>query len=172
MAPPKIESMHFLMRKLAFLICLFTLAACGQPAPAEQAPATEAPAEGSVLLGSTQNMPDWLLVLRTTEGGTIHFNQRTITRQNGLADIWLQVRYGHTQAWDASDENTERTIRYDVERMHYQFNCGEETFVIVERQIMGGNDEIVARDSPAQVFRATPTTGVARQILPLACRGA
>jgi len=163
--------MHFFMRKLTALICLFTLAACGQPAaPQGQAPATQS--EGSVLLGSTQNMPDWLLVLRTTEGGTVHFNQRTITRQNGLADIWLQVRYGHPQAWDASDESTERTIRFDVERMHYRFNCAEETFVIVERQIMGANEEVVARDEPQQIYRATPISGVARQMLPVACRGA
>lgn len=163
--------MHFFMRKLTALICLFTLAACGQPAaPQGQAPATQS--EGSVLLGSTQNMPDWLLVLRTTEGGTVHFNQRTITRQNGLADIWLQVRYGHPQAWDASDETTERTIRFDVERMHYRFNCAEETFVIVERQIMGANEEVVARDEPQQIYRATPISGVARQMLPVACRGA
>ena len=159
------------MRKLTALICLFTLAACGQPAaPQGQAPATQS--EGSVLLGSTQNMPDWLLVLRTTEGGTVHFNQRTITRQNGLADIWLQVRYGHPQAWDASDETTERTIRFDVERMHYRFNCAEETFVIVERQIMGANEEVVARDEPQQIYPATPISGVARQMLPVACRGA
>lgn len=161
------------MRKLTALICLFTLAACGQAAaPQGETPAAEAPSEGSVLLGSTQNMPDWLLVLRTTEGGTVHFNQRTITRQNGLADIWLQVRYGHTQAWDASDESTDRVLRYDVERMHYRFNCTDETFVIVERQIMGAGEEVVARDEPQQVYRATPVTGVARQMLPVACRGA
>jgi hypothetical protein len=169
--------MHFLMRKLAALICLFTLAACGQAsAPSGESPATtEAAAEngdGPVILGTTRNMPDWLLVLRTTEGGTVHFNQRTITRENGFADIWLQVRYGHTQAWDASDESTERTIRFDVERMHYRFNCADETFVIVERQIMGANEEVVARDQPQQIFRATPVSGVARQMLPVACRGA
>lgn len=169
--PPKIEGMNFLMRKLAAVICLFTLAACGQPsAPADQAPAEATTENGAVVLGTTRNMPDWLLVLRTTEGGTVHFNQRTITRENGLADIWLQVRYGHTQAWDASDESTDRVIRYDVERMHYRFNCADETFVIVERQIMGAGDEVVARDEPTQIFRATPSTGVARHMLPVACR--
>jgi len=165
--------MHFLMRKLTALICLFTLAACGQPAtPQGEAPAAETSGDGPVTLATTRNMPDWLLVLRTTEGGTVHFNQRTITRENGFADIWLQVRYGHTQAWDASDETTERTIRFDVERMHYRFNCTDETFVIVERQIMGSNDEVVARDSPQQIFRATPASGVARHMLPVACRAA
>lgn len=161
------------MRKLTALICLFTLAACGQPAaPQGESPAAQTPGDGPVVLATTRNMPDWLLVLRTTEGGTVHFNQRTITRENGFADIWLQVRYGHTQAWDASDETTERTIRFDVERMHYRFNCTEETFVIVERQIMGSNDQVVARDEPRQIYRATPVSGVARQMLPVACRGA
>jgi hypothetical protein len=166
--------MEALMRKFAAAICLFVLAACGQAtAPAgEQAPDGQAAETDSVVLGSTRNMPDWLLVLRTTEGGTVHFNQRTITRRDGLADIWLQVRYGHTQAWDASDETTDRIIHYEVERMHYRFNCAEETFVIVERQIMGANEQVVARDEPQQIYRTTPITGVARQILPVACRGA
>lgn len=158
------------MRKLAAALCLFTLAACGQP-PAPTGGAQTGNSEGPVVLATTRNMPDWLLVLRTTEGGTVHFNQRTITRQNGLADIWLQVRYGHTQAWDASDETTQRIIHFDVERMHYRFNCAEGTFVIVERQIMGANEEVVARDEPPQIYRATPTTGVAHQMLPIACRG-
>jgi hypothetical protein len=147
--------MHFLMRKLAVLICLFTLAACGQPAaPAGETPATAA-SQGSgngggesVLLSTPQGLPDWLLVLRTNDGGTIHFNQSTITRENGFADIWLQVRYGRPQAWDASDATTERTIRYDVERMHYRYNCAEETFVIVERQILGANDAGFRRGAP------------------------
>jgi hypothetical protein len=156
------------MRKFAATLCLFALAACGQPA--QQAPPQAENGDGPVVLATTRNMPDWLLVLRTTEGGTVHFNQRTITRENGFADIWLQVRYGHTQPWDASDETTQRVIRYDVERMHYRFNCAEETFVIVERQIMGANDEVVARDEPRQIYRATPPTGVARHMLPLACR--
>ncbi len=162
------------MRKLAVLICLFTLAACGQPAaPNGQAPAGGSANDGgSVPLSTPEGLPDWLFVLRTSEGGTVHFNRRTITRENGLADIWLQVRYGHTQRWDASDETTERTISFDVERMHYRFNCTEETFVIVERQIMGANEEVVARDTPPQVFRPMPASGVARQMLPVACRGA
>jgi hypothetical protein len=173
MRSPKIKAMDFIMRNLAAALCLFALAACGQAAAPDQAPAGGQAATqetDAVVLGSTRNMPDWLLVLRTNEGGTVHFNQRTITRENGFADIWLQVRYGHTQAWDASDETTNRIIHYQVERMHYRFNCAEETFVIVERQIMGDNEEVVARDEPRQIYRTTPMTGVARHMLPLACR--
>jgi predicted small lipoprotein YifL len=167
--------MERLMRKLAAIICLWTLAACGQPAtPAgEQAPAqTEASGDGPVVLATTRNMPDWLLVLRTNDGGTIHFNQRTITRENGFADIWLQVRYGREQLWEADTETTERVIRYELERMHYRFNCAEETFIVVERQIMGASEQVVARDEPRQIYRQTPITGAARHIMPIACRGA
>lgn len=159
------------MRKLAALICLFTLAACGQPAaPAgDQAPAQQ-DGGGPVVLATTRNMPDWLLVLRTNDGGTIHFNQRTITRENGFADIWLQVRHGRQQLWEADTETTERVIRYEVERVHYRFNCAEETFVVVERQIMGANDQVIARSEPRQIYRRTPYTGAARHMLPIACR--
>ncbi|MGD9968028.1 MAG: surface-adhesin E family protein [Hyphomonadaceae bacterium] len=159
------------MRKLAALICLFTLAACGPAAaPAGEQPAAQAN-DGPVVLATTRNMPDWLLVLRTNDGGTIHFNQRTITRENGLADIWLQVRHGRQQLWEADTETTERVIRYDVERVHYRFNCAEETFVVVERQIMGANEQVIARDEPRQIYRRAPYTGAARHILPIACRG-
>jgi hypothetical protein len=166
--------MKFLMRKLAALICLFTLAACGQPAAPtrDQGSAPQAQGgDGPVVLATTRNMPDWLLVLRTNDGGTIHFNQRTITRENGFADIWLQVRYGRQQLWEADTESTERVIRYELERMHYRFNCAEETFVVVERQIMGANEQVVARDDPRQIYRQTPYTGAARHIMPIACRG-
>ena len=162
------------MRKLTALLCLFTLAACGQPNTASD-PAPQASGGqggGSVLLSTPQGLPDWLLVLRTNDGGTIHFNQAAITRENGFADIWLQVRYGRSQAWDASDETTERTIRYDVERVHYRFNCAEETYTIVERQIMGADDEVIARTDPQEIYRTTPSTGAARHMLPIACRGA
>jgi hypothetical protein len=165
--------MKFLMRKFAVLICLFTLAACGQPAaPAgEQAPAAQqGEAGGPVVLDTTRNMPDWLLVLRTNDGGTIHFNQRTITREGGMADIWLQVRHGRQQLWEIDTETTERVIRYELERIHYRFNCTDETFVIVERQIMGANEQVVARDEPRQIYRRTPYTGAAHHMLPVACR--
>jgi hypothetical protein len=159
--------------RLAVFLLAAALSACGRPAPSgEQAAQNNYGGDGPVVLATTRNMPDWLLVLRTNEGGTIHFNQRTITRENGFADIWLQVRYGRNQLWDASDETTERTIRYQTERMHYRFNCPEETFVIVERQIMGADETVVARDEPEQIYRATPQSGAARHIMPIACRGA
>jgi hypothetical protein len=169
--------MELLMRKLAAIICIWTLAACGQPAaPAgdQQTPAQTESSEnaGNVLLSTPQSLPDWLLVLRTNDGGTIHFNQRTITRENGLADIWLQVRYGREQIWEADTETHERVIRYELERLHYRFNCAEETFVVVERQIMGANEQVIARDEPRHIYRATPAAGAARHIMPIACRGA
>jgi hypothetical protein len=167
------NAMKAAMRPLIVLAFAALLFACGQPAPTTQT-TTESNygGDGPVVLATTRNMPDWLLVLRTNDGGTIHFNQRTITRDNGFADIWLQVRYGRNQLWDASDETTERTIRYQTERMHYRFNCAEETFIVVERQIMGANETVVARDEPEQIYRATPQSGAARHMMPIACRGA
>lgn len=157
-----------LYRTLAAALVL-ALSACGEPAPSGQPGAAQD--EGPVVLATTRNMPDWLLVLRTTDGGTIHFNQRTITREGGLADIWLQVRYGQQQLYEADTETAERVVRYELERLHYRFNCAEETFVIVERQIMGANEQVIARDEPRQIWRATPPSGAARHVMPIACRG-
>lgn len=155
--------------RFALAAALFTLAACGQStAPATNMPPAE---PGAVEFGSTRNMPDWLFILRTNDGGMIHFNQRTVTRADGMADIWLQVRHGRNQLYSIESETTETVIHYEVERLHYRFNCQEGTFLVVERQIMGANEQVVARDEPTQIFRATPPTGAAAQVLPIACRG-
>lgn len=172
------------MQKLAALVCLFTLAACGQPAP-QQPQQTAAQGEpGSVLLGSTQNLPDWLFVARQRDCsvnnagerncglGEVHFNQRTITRSaDGTADIWIQVRHAQPQVFEVEDATTTTTVRYDTQRMHYRFNCQTEQFVVVERQIMGPGETIAARDEPRQIYRAPVGGSITQIIMPIACRG-
>jgi hypothetical protein len=168
---------------LAFVIAL-GVGACGQdkagePASGEQAAGQEG---GNVLLGSTQNMPDWLLVARQRDNncppgercppGEIHFNQRTISRQaDGMADIWIQVRHPSPQLFGYEDETTRTTIEYRVERLHYRFNCNNGQFVVVERHIMGPQETVQARDEPIQIFRAPVEGSVTGVIQPIACRG-
>jgi hypothetical protein len=148
------------------------LAACGPGTEGKsEAPASERE-KGSVLLGATQELPDWLFILRTTDGGTIHFNQRAITRADGLADIWLQVRYGRPQLWEYETETTETAIRYELERIHYRFDCAGEKFMIVERQILGANETVIGTQEPTQIWRPVTSLGAAPHAMPIACRGA
>ena len=68
------------MRAFILSSLLLVLAACGQPAPA---PTTSQPEtqSGSVMLGGTQNLPDWLLIGRQRDCpesdcvGEVFFNQ-------------------------------------------------------------------------------------------------
>lgn len=173
------------MRKFAALFALFTLAACGQPQQAG-APQDQPPGEpGSVMLGSTQNLPDWLLVARQRDCrgetpaedreclGEVHFNQRTITRSadGATADIWVQVRHGQPQIYEIEDATTETTVRYTTQRLHYRFNCTDSEFVVVERQIMGSGETVVARDEPTQIYRAPVAGSITAIVMPIACRG-
>lgn len=177
--------MNALLRKLAALVCLFTLAACGQSTSAPGAPAAAESGVDQVMLGSTQNLPDWLLVARQrdcrAEGeadqdclGQVHFNQRTITRSadGSTADIWVQVRHGQAQRYDLESETTRTTIRYELQRLHYRFNCVDQEFAVVERQILGGNDTVIARDEPELIFRAPVRGSITHIVMPIACRGA
>jgi hypothetical protein len=168
------------MRASLAAFALLALAACGQPAPAGGQDKAAAPAEGPVVLSTTRNMPDWLLVARQRDcavgedcpRGEVLFNQRTITRNaDGTADIWVQVRHGQTQLYRMEDANTETTIRYDVQRVHYRFNCSDGQFFVVERQIMGAGETVVARDNPPQIFRAPVQGSVTAIVMPIACRG-
>lgn len=149
-----------------------TLAACGRPAD-QPAQSGDEPALGDIQMASTENMPDWLLIARTADGGYVHFNQRTIHRAaDGIADVWVQVRYGQQQLYQTEDDTTETVVRYEVERVHYKFRCPDEHFTIAERQIMGPNEQVVGRETPPELWRAAPQRGVARLVLPIACRGA
>jgi hypothetical protein len=169
------------MRTLV-LAALLALAACGQPQDSGEAPAREI---GSVVLGSTQNLPDRLLVARQRDCrgetpaedmeqciGEVHFNQRTITRNaDGTADIWIQVRHAQPQLYETETATTETTIRFTMERLHYRFNCENTHFIVVERQIMGNGDTVVARDEPRPIYRAPVQGSVTGIIQPIACRG-
>lgn len=175
--------MKAMMIRAFTALALLALAACGQPAPDQ----SQAPADGNnnrVLLGSTQNMPDWLFIARQRdclgnedEGercptGEIHFNQRTITRTpEGFADIWIQVRHGRQQLFEYETETTATAIQFELERLHYRFNCNTTEFIVIERQIMGPREAVVARDEPRQIYRAPIRGSVTNIILPIACRG-
>jgi hypothetical protein len=174
-----------ILRTFAAALALLTLAACSERVPTQSGQAAAPAGEGgSVTLGSTRNLPDWLLVARQrgcrTDAsgdqecslGDVHFNQRTITRPgDGTADIWIQVRHPYPQIFAYETETHETTVRYEVERLHYRFKCAEQQFLVVERQIMGGNDQVVARDEPAQIYRAPVSGSVTTVIMPIACRG-
>jgi hypothetical protein len=131
-----------------------------------------------VALQSTQNLPDWLLVARQRDCaradcvGEVMFNQRTITRNpDGTADIWLQVHHGNPQAYPIETATTRTTITFTTERLHYRFNCAEGQFTVLERQIMGSGDTVVAHDNPRPIYRAPGEGSVTPVVMPIACRG-
>lgn len=166
------------MKTVHAAFAFLALAACGQgQAPTAQ---TQAPASGPVVISTARNLPDWLLVARQRDCpagedcplGEVHFNQRTITRSDdGTADIWVQVRHGKPQLYEIEDATTNTTVRYSVQRLHYRFNCQTEQFFVVERQIMGAGETVVARDHPHQIYRAPVRGSVTSILLPIACRG-
>ncbi len=164
--------------RLAIAAAAFVLAACGEQS-APNAGGGEAQS-GPVVLDTTRNMPDWLLVARQRDcapgescpRGEVHFNQRTITRNaDGTADIWVQVRHGLPQLYEMESETTETTIRFEVERLHYRFNCETGEFIVVERQIMGAGETVIARDEPRPIYRAPARSSATAILLPIACRG-
>lgn len=168
-------------RHLVLAACaLLTLAACGNPVSPGNGPRAESPDAGAVVLGVGEDLPDWLLVARQRSCAAdedcprreVMFNQRSITRSaDGTADIWIQVRHGVPQLFQVESETTETTVRYEVERLHYRFNCTTEQFYVVERQIMGAGETVIARDQPAAIYRAPVRGSVTPIIMPIACRG-
>lgn len=163
-------------------ILVLSAAACGQRSP--EPGGGQAPDAGAVVLGSAEALPDWLLVARQRDCaadappaercplGEVHFNQRTITRTpDGFADIWVQSRHGRPQLFEYETEATRTTIRFEKQRLHYRFNCSTQEFVVVERQILGPNDTVVARDEPRQIYRAPLRGSITHIVMPIACRG-
>jgi hypothetical protein len=166
----------------ALLACfLVTLAACGQAKAPDAQPAA---GPGGVILSSTRNLPDWLLVAKQRDCardakeedqcplGDVHFNQRTITRNaEGFADIWVQASHGRPQLYAIETETAITTIRFTLERLHYRFNCNTEQFALIERQIMGEGETVVSSDQPPEIYRAPARRSITNVVMPIACRG-
>jgi hypothetical protein len=173
--------MQMMKPRALMFAALLALAACDQAkAPEGQAAA----AGGGIVLASTRNLPDWLLVARQRDCavdapaedqcplGEVHFNQRTITRTaGGFADIWVQASHGQAQLYAFETATTRTTIRFTLERLHYRFNCNTLEFALIERQIMGANETVVARDQPQQIYRAPLHRSITHIVMPIACRG-
>ena len=95
----------------------------------------------------------------------------SVTRENGFADIWLQVHWGHEQVYQIDHTDRSTIVHYELEREHYRFNCTDGTFTVLERQILGANEQVIAHDEPRPIFRAIPEQGAAHYALPIACHG-
>lgn len=166
-------------RTLAALAAALALSACDQAsAPNGAHPASAGGANNGVALQSTQDLPDWLLVARQRDCGRsdcvgeVLFNQRTITRSpDGTADIWLEVRHGNPLAYPIETATTRTTITFTTERLHYRFKCAEGQFTVLERQIMGAGDTVVARENPQPIYRAPVEGSVTPVVMPIACTG-
>jgi hypothetical protein len=158
-------------------LAILSLAACdNQPAGKGSAPAPGQ--SGAVALGSTQNMPDWLLVARQRDceiqncTGQVFFNQRSITRSaDGTADIWVQTDHAIPQDYIVDNPHSVTTLHFSRERQHYRFKCAEGQFTVVERQIMGANDTVIAHDEYNQPYRNPAPDSLVPIIMPIACRG-
>lgn len=175
------------MRFLAAFIALFTLAACGEPEPV--APAVPLPSDPAaqvrVVIPTSRMSPDWLSIARQRdctgtedEGercpyGEVFYNQRTITRSvdGTIANIWIQTDHGAPQLFTGETETSVITMRYTRTRLHYRLNCTNETFTIVERQILGSNDAVLQRVNPPEIYRAPQRWSAVALALPVACRG-
>lgn len=144
---------------------------------------TAAPQGGSgenVVLTGMRDYPDWLLVAyqrdcfvgQRCQRGEVKFNQRTISRTaEGFADIWIQASHGVPQTYRMEDAETITTLHFTLERLHYRFNCASGEFTVLERQIMGPNETIAARDEPIPAYRLPAQGSVTGLIQPIACRG-
>ena len=166
--------MRFLITVLAL-----ALAACGREAPQQAQVATAAlPATceepgAAVTLRQTRNAPDWLLFARQAGGGDIQFNQRSIRRcGDNEAEITVQVHYTQPQLYATEDERLRTTVRYTVERVRYRYRCSGEDYRVIERQIVGDNEAIVATiPGPPDLWRPLSPSGVAALIKQTACVG-
>jgi len=174
--------------RLIAATCLLTLAACGEQQPA--APAAPLPTDPSaqvrVVLPVSPMSPDWIEIARQRDCpvvgeiakercpyGSVHYNRHTITRSvdGSVANIWTQTTHGAPQLFQAETETTEMNIRYTRMRLHYRFRCNDNTFAIVERQIMGDNDAVVHREQPREIYREPARWSPVAILMPIACRG-
>lgn len=179
--------MKMLFRALSGALFLVVVG-CGEQAPT--APAQDLPSDPSaqvrVVLPTSRMSPDWIVVARQRDCpvvgqvarercpyGEVMYNQRTITRSvdGSVANIWVQIDHGAPQLFEGETETREITIRYTRTRLHYRFKCEDETFAIIERQIIGDADAVLHRDHPREIYRAPTRWSAVAILMPIACEG-
>lgn len=123
-------------------------------------------------------MPDWLLIARQRDceiqncTGQVYYNQRSITRSaDGTADIWVQTDHALEQDYVQEDAHKVTTLHYTRERLHYRFKCSESQFTVVERQIIGAHETVIAHDEYNQPFRNPAPGSLVPIIFRIACLG-
>jgi hypothetical protein len=177
-----------MITRLFIAVACLVLAACGDQQPA--APAAPLPTDPSaqvrVVLPVSGMSPDWIEIARQRDCpvvgevaeercpyGSVHYNRQTITRSvdGTVANIWTQTTHGAPQLFQAETESTELNIRYTRMRMLYRFRCAEETFAIIERQIMGDGDTVVHREQPREIYRQPVRWSPVAILMPIACQG-
>lgn len=166
------------MRFLIAALALAALAACGRETPQQTVavaplPATCEEPAAAVTLRQTRNAPDWLLFARQAGGGDILFNQRSIRRcGDNEAEITVQVHYTQPQLYAEETDRTRTTVRYTIERVRYRYRCSAEEYRVIQRQIVGDHDDIVATiPGPPDLWRPLSPSGVAGLIKQTACVG-
>jgi len=176
---------------LALLAC--ALSACADEITEPTGPVPPPGAENvapdtwlPVTLSTARGSPDWVSVARQRDCppgprtgdpcpyGEVFFNQRTITRtaDGSMANIWVQTRHGAPQLYAAeSEDGNPMTIRYELTRLHYRINCVDETFAIIERQILGEGEVVVASERPPEIYRPPARWSSVPLVMRPACRG-
>lgn len=180
--------MKTLFRALTGALVL-AIAGCGEQA--SQTPPQNLPSDPSaqvrVVLPTSRMSPEWIVVARQRDCpivgqtsarercpyGEVMYNQRMITRSvdGSVANMWVQIDHGAPQLFEAETETTEIAIRYTRTRLHYRFRCNEDTFTIIERQIIGEADAVLHRETPTEVYRAPTRWSAVAILMPIACEG-
>ena len=99
------------MRVFAGLALAAALVACSPPAPPQaEAPAFPESGEAQVQLNVNEDLPQWLLIARQANGGTIYWDRNSIVRNaEGQAFVWARVEFAQNQVREAVSETASAT---------------------------------------------------------------
>lgn len=170
--------MRFVRAVFAPVVLAGVLAACGgeekqAAAPAALPASCDDPA-AVVQIEYLRNSPDWIYMSPQAGGGRVHWGQHTLRRcGDNEAELWLQVQYGAEQLHGETGGGYETIIRYTLERFHFRFRCTEQTYALIESQIIGPDEQVIATiPGDPDTFRPRTPGSPASQIMDTACRGA
>lgn len=156
------------------------LVACSPPSPpTAEAPAFPESGETQVQLNVNEDLPQWLLIARQTNGGAIYWDRNSIVRNaESQAFVWARVEFDQNQVREAVSESASATttqiVTYRITEVRYRFACAEQTFVITEQRYVDGDGTVAGAVSYAEGETGPPQAalpGTAGGLLfPIACQ--